>query len=875
MDKVNLTINGISAITSTGTSILNAARENGIRIPTLCHHPHLEPAGACRLCIVEDEKSGRIMASCVTPISPGMSIRTDSPTVLKHRTNIVRLMIANHPESCIVCNRGNRCELRQIAGELGIGTTGLYAMPHYQRIEEANPFIIRDLTKCILCGKCIRADHELVMVGAIDYNLRGYRSRPATVHEMPLERSNCTFCGTCVSMCPTAALMVKNKFYVGSPQRESPTICGFCSVGCSLVIGSTDGQVVDVNPSHADGTVNQSTLCIRGHFAHDFLNAPQRLTLPLIRKADGFTTATWGEALDLVAERLLAIKGKYGPQSIGFFGSSKCTLEENYLFQKIARVLLATHNVDNGGSLMGRLVWKKLEERLDGGGRIRAFSDLDHADVILALGADPTQSVPVLGYYLKRACRTKRVPMIVADPRRTDLVSFSSLWLPLTPHSDSELINGLAAILLRKKSYNEDVVRVSTKGFEQYQESLLTLDLGRVSRVTGIDVEEMEKAAGLLEGKRVTFVLGHGTFQQRYGIQTVDAAINLALITGGLGEKNAGFYMIGGENNELGAWDMGTVPDALPGRQAFSDRSARKHWERAWHVPLSPDPGLGVLQMIREAEKGNLKALYVMGENPLRSLPHPEYVLKALRSLEFLVVQDILDTETTRLANVILPGAAFSEKQGSFTNMEGRIQSFEPVVPPRGDAKPDWEILDLLGRKLGFHERHKSIDHIRDEIRSLVPEYADIVRGSGTAWVRNKDRLGPIQFSPYSPISIQDSDAIYPLKAILGSLRCHLGCGTRTGQSTRIRDYGLGGEVEISHEDGRDLGIQDGDMGSVTSLYGSIKRKIRFTRDLKPGLVFVPRAFHDNDARSLLPLFPADGAVLPENNMVNVRIEKT
>ncbi|MGE5839623.1 MAG: 2Fe-2S iron-sulfur cluster-binding protein, partial [Deltaproteobacteria bacterium] len=238
MKQVDLLINGISVVADAGASILSAATAHGIRIPTLCHHPHLQPAGACRLCIVEDQKSGRIMASCVTPVSQGMSIQTDTPLLRRHRTNIIRLIMANHPESCIVCSKGNRCELRLIASELGIGTIGLYPMPHYTRFEAANPFIIRDLTKCILCGKCIRADQELVVVGAIDYNLRGFRSRPAAAHETPLEKSTCTFCGTCVSMCPTAALMAKNTDYVGTPQKESGAICGFCGIGCSLVLGS-------------------------------------------------------------------------------------------------------------------------------------------------------------------------------------------------------------------------------------------------------------------------------------------------------------------------------------------------------------------------------------------------------------------------------------------------------------------------------------------------------------------------------------------------------------------------------------------------------------------------------------------------------------
>ncbi len=330
MENIILSINGKNVSCSSGTSILDAAEQNGIKIPKLCYHPSLKPFGACRLCLVEDEETDRLMASCVTPATSDMIIHTNSPRIEKHRRNIVRLMIAEHPESCLVCSKGNRCELRQIAAQLGIGETNLYPMPNYRRLEQANPFIIRDLSKCILCGKCIRADHELVVVGAIDSNLRGFKSRPVTAHEVGLEDSNCTFCGTCVSMCPTGALSTKNTRHIGTPERESPSICGFCAVGCSLAFGVSHEKVVEVNPSYTPDSVNGATLCVRGHFAHDFLNAADRLTSPLIRgnnnqDDDPLVPASWDQALDLVANHLMNIKRENGPQSIAFLGSSKCT----------------------------------------------------------------------------------------------------------------------------------------------------------------------------------------------------------------------------------------------------------------------------------------------------------------------------------------------------------------------------------------------------------------------------------------------------------------------------------------------------------------------------------------------------------------------
>ena len=883
MEEISLTINGKTISCPQGTSILNAALENGIKIPTLCNHPHLEPVGACRLCIVEDEKSGRIMASCVTPVSPNMAIQTDSPIIKRYRRNIIRLMMANHPESCIVCSQGNRCELRQIAAELGVGQVELYAMPHYTGLEEANPFIIRDLSKCILCGKCIRADHELVVVGAIDYNLRGFKSRPATVHEMPLEKSTCTFCGTCVSLCPTGALSIKNAEYVGSPQKELSTICGFCGVGCSLVMGSVDNKIVEVNPSHQENTVNLSTLCVRGHFAHDFLNVSERLTHPLIRRDGELLPATWDEALGIVAKKLLAIKKKHGPQSLAFIGSSKCTVEENYLFQKMARVVLGTNNVDNGSYGSGRTIINRINEKLGGDGRRMSLSGLEKADVIFVIGADPTQSAPVASYYIKRASRINRIPLIVADPRKTGLFPFSSLWLPLAPHSDYAMINAIASILYKRKSYDTGFIHKFTEGFDRYSDGLLSVNLETVSQFTGLDREIMEKAANFIEWKKIAFVIGHGILQQKYGSLSMDALLNLALMTGSVGGENHGLYFLARENNQIGAWDMGVVPDSLPGRQPLSNDTIRNHWEQNWGVKISPDPGLNLIRMIEEAEKGNLQALYIMGENPLRSLPQPERIRNALNKPELLVVQDILATETTQLADVVLPGAAFSEKGGAFTNMEGRIQSFEPVVSPPGEAKPDWEILDMLFDTMRYAKRYASLSEIRAEISQLVPMYSQLERNVKKSWVKESSNLSlfhpdapgePIHFSPVISPEDGSSKKDYPFTAIVGSLRYHLGSGTRTSRSNRVNSFNVKGEMEISPEDSDRTNLEEGDTAKISSPYGSIVRGVTINKDLRSGLLFIPIGFHNNDVMQLINLTQLGEADAPGWKECSVKIER-
>ncbi|MEJ2219352.1 MAG: molybdopterin-dependent oxidoreductase [Desulfobacterales bacterium] len=866
MENIVLTIDDKKVTCPPGTSILEAAARNNIEIPHLCYHPDLKPFGACRLCLVEDEKTGRLMAACVTPVAPEMAIRTQTPRILSHRRNIARLMIAEHPESCIVCSKGNRCRLRWVAAQMGVGETDLYSMPNYKPLEQANPFIIRDLSKCILCGKCIRADHELVSVGAIDYNLRGFDSRPATVHEQGLERSNCTFCGTCVSMCPTGALSAKNTRYVGSPETESFSICSFCGVGCSLAMGQSAGKIIDVNPAHLADSVNKATLCVRGHFAHDFLNSADRLVAPLMPKngedgGDRMAPVSWEAALDAVADRMKKIKDKYGPQSIAFMGSSKCSNEENYLFQKIARVLIGTNNIDNGGYISGQFLSTFLDQKTGGGCRLNPLSDLEKAEAIVVLGADPNHSLPVVSYYLKRAAK-QGTPLIVVDPRKTELVSFATSWLRINPRADLELLNALAALLHENNAYDSEFIDRNAEGFSIFTYGLSSLDVDKVSRVSGLAGERLNATVELLKGKRIAFVVGHGILQQRYGIHTMGAILNLSLMTGSLGTEGGGVYVLARENNQAGAMDMGAVPNLLPGRMPLDENAARKTWEKNWKVKISPDPGLNMSRIIEAAESGQLKALYIMGENPLRSLPQPGRVKAAIEKLEFVVVQDILNNEAVKLADVVLPGAAAGEKRGSFTNMEGRIQPFSAAVPPPGTAKPDWEILDLLATRLGAAEPYGAVEKIREEICRLVPPYAQM-NDKGQSWLNASSPMAAfhtdgakklISFSPVVSTVDEKSDSGYPFQAIMGSSRFHLGSGTRTIASERIRNFDLNGAVAICAADAERLKLEDGDTVQVESRWGVIKRKLNFSKRVGSGQIFVPLATNDNDAMNLIDL---------------------
>jgi formate dehydrogenase (NADP+) alpha subunit len=861
-----------------GTSILEAAQSGGIVIPTLCHHPQLKPFGACRLCLVEEQKSGRIMASCVTPAAAEMVIKTDSKRVLNHRRNILRLMMAEHPESCLVCNKGNRCRLRLLAAQLGIGDADLYPMPHPAMLEQANPFIVRDLSKCIMCGQCIRADHELVDAGAIDFNARGFAARPATVYCQGLEKTNCTFCGTCISVCPTGALSAKDEHWVGTPEGQADSVCGFCGMGCKLSLGISDNTVVDVNPASEAGTVNGATLCVRGHFGHDFLNSPQRLTQPLIREngdrfQDPQISTDWDTALDAVAKRFKAISETHGPESIAFYGSSKCTNEENYLFQKMARTCFGTNNIDNGGYLQGRNALKVLHQKTDGRFRPRPLDGLENAEALMILGADPAHSVPVLSYSVKRAAQ-KGVPILTINGHATDFdkKATACFHLPADGFSDvpfAAFINGFSAELVRQNGYSPDFIEEATTGYPAFYDALSSMRLDQVAQKAGTTPAALTVAAELFFKKRITFVLGSGILNHRSASAVADALINLALLTGSIDNLGLPVYVLARENNFMGAWDMGCVPDGLPGPCLLSADPIRERLEAAWQAKIAPEPGLDLAGMLGAAAEGRLKALYIMGENPLRSLPRTDLVDSAFAKLDYLVVQDILVTETTRIADVVLPGAAFSEKGGSFTNLESRIQGFEPAVAPPGEARPDWQILSDLMARLGQNPSTDGLATIVDEIRQTTPSYADMQTRSYTAWV-NSGQDAPIANIAEAPLwcfatpavlpesdqkadgSINTKDAAYPLTAHAVSRRFHLGSGTRTSASKRIRKYSLSAAAaEMGPEQLYQLGLQKGAIVKITSPSGEISLAVKSNPRIAPGQIHIPVAVDDNSARNL------------------------
>ena len=886
MQSVAITLNGREVSGYPGMTILELARESGIDIPTLCYDPHLTSIGACRLCLVENEQTGTLIASCVSPIAPGMVINTHSPRVIEHRKTIIGLMLASHPDSCMVCDKGNNCQLRQFASDMGIGLVEFQRIPQMAAIEEVNPFIERDMSKCILCAKCIRACQELVVEGAIDYFQRGFITKPATLNDLPLEDSECTFCGTCLALCPTGALMEKERTYRGTTKTTVLTTCPYCGCGCSICLEVKDNRVVRVTPSK-EASINQSTLCVRGSYGYDFVNSPERLTKPLVKVNGDFEEASWEEALELVANELGGIKDKHGPNSLAVLSSSKGTNEENYLLQRLARCVLGTNNIDNGSRLYNSASRIGLGPSIGYTGTTNYLSALEQSEVILVIGADPTSSAPIVGYAIKRAVKSNGAKLILVNPRRSKLSSLAHLWLRPKVGTDVVLLNSLAKVIIDEELIDEEFVTRKTDNFESLTKALERYSLQYAEAITGIPGEDIHATAQLYAAaSQAAIVYGSGITQYKSGTDSVKAIANLAILTGNISHVGSGIYALQRENNSQGACDMGVIPSFLPGYNSIADAQARKKFEESWGVSLPDEHGLTAVEFIEQAKEGKIKGMYIVGENPLLSFPHSNMVAEALASLDFLVVQDMFLTETAKLAQVVLPAASFAEKDGNFTNFERRVGKVRKAIEPHGESLPDWEIIVRLADKMKHPLPFSSPQQVMDEIEKLVPLYAgytdpkkpyqtnlgswEAMRTYGGQFLKGFVRFSPVEYIPDAQETIED----YPFTLITGPTLYHFGTGTRSSKSWRLKKFYPQAFAEIGKSDALRLSIGDEDKVKIISPTGEVTTVVRITDTLPEGMVFMPISFPEAPVNKLFGIALDPQSKTPSLKSCHVRIER-
>jgi len=866
LETITITLNGVAVSGHAGMTVLDLARESGLEIPTLCDDANLKPFGACRICLVEEERSGALLAACVTPIRGGMEINTQSPRVLERRKTIIKLMLASHPDSCLICDKGNRCQLRQVASDMGVGLIDLERIPQAAAIEEVNPFIERDLSKCILCAKCIRADQELVVIGAIDYMYRGTASKPSTLNDLPLERSECTFCGTCVAMCPTGALMEKDRPYRGTTKTTIETICPYCGCGCTVSAEVKDDILLRVNPSPKAG-VNKGTLCVRGAYGYDFVHSSDRLTSPLLNVEGDFQQVSWEQALNSIAEEFKRVKETHGADSLAILGSPRCTNEENYLLQRLARGILGTNNIDNGSRLYSSASRAGLERSIGLPGTTNSLEELEQSSVIMVIGTDPSISAPIVSYAIKRAVKYKGAKLVLIDPRKTELSTFAHLWLRPRTGTDLVLLNALAKVIIEDKLFDEEFVANKTENLAELSESLEGFTLENAEQITGIAGQEIRSAARMLAGEgRDSIVYGNGITRHIGGADSVTALANIALLTGNVGRQTGGIFALQRDSNARGASEMGALPDFLPGYQSIGDAKSRGNFEKRWGVSLPTAAGLTALEMMEQAKQGEIKGMLIMGENPVLSFPNPSLVKEALASLDCLVVTDLFLTETAKLATMVLPAASFAEKDGTFTNFEGRIQQLRKAIEPLGDSLPDWEIILRLASSMGSPMPYSSPQQIMDEIKELVP----FKNRPGKKDSETIGRFIPVEYTALDDTSKDE----YPFTLQCGSILYQFGTGSRSSRSSRLSKFCPEAFVEISGDDAEKLSIGDGDAVRVISAAGEITTVARVVDTLPQGMLFMPASFPKSPVNELFDIMLDPQTKTPAIKACAVKLER-
>jgi len=862
VEPITITLDGSEVSGHPGMTILELATEVGIEIPTLCYDSHLSPLGACRVCLVEDESTGRLLASCVTPITAGMVIHTRSERVLENRRVVVELMLASHPDTCVVCDEGNRCKLRKIATDLGIGLSSLERIPTYHPVVDLNPFIRRDLSKCIRCGRCIRADREIAVVGAIDYTDRGFESRPATLLDVPLEQTDCNFCGICVSVCPTGALSERTRVSTNTASHATRTVCPLCGTGCAIILEHRAPLVLGSRPAEDSHSVNHVSLCVKGHYGLDFVNSGERLTSPLVRRDGELVPAGWDEALDLVAGRLTGLKKQGGAGTLGALGASRGSNEENYLLQRFVRAALGTNNIDSGARLRGAALFAGIESVLGCGAMSHPISHIRNAEEILVVGADPLAVSPIVGQKIKQAVKIEGAHLTLIDPLPRSLNGgFADTWIRPAPGTQPAFLAGLLREMLTVGTSAKARKALGENGLAGIRSAVETFTPERVEDLTGVPTRLLRDTSRRLSaGRRLAIIPGSGIARDEGATQSGALLATLLLVAGDPGQAGYGLFPVALSLNDQGAMDMGACPNKLPGHRDVTDPEARAGFEAAWSASLSTEPGLDYISMIEAALAGTLKGLYIVGENPARDCPSEQKVREALSGLELLVVQDLFLTETAKLAHVVFPSASFAEKKGTFTNLERRVQRFREAIEPRGESRPDGAILtDLMGR-MGYDISCKTPEEALSEINRQVPDYRGITlrrlerEREGVFWpcldeedpgtpvlyartpplVREDLTLGPLEAAASSP------PKEFPLWLMTTPTLFHSADGVRTLHSRMLLDAAREVGVIMNPFDAGPLGIEEGDTALVRSSQGSLRTRVAMSERIPRGIVVAP-----------------------------------
>ncbi len=888
-NDITLTIDGQRVQTSADKSVLQAARDAGIYIPTLCDHPWLKPYGGCRLCIVQVEGMRGLPAACVTKVSDGMVVRNDVDEVNQVRKVVCELLISDHPAECLQCWSDGDCRLQEVAAWLGVRQKRMKFLNRKKICDESNPFYIRDLGKCILCGICTRVCDEVRSVNAIEIAGRGFEARVASFMDGPVRESTCVSCGSCVDACPVGALAPKKGLRV--PSRTVTTTCPYCGCGCGLEIGVRAGKIVSVKGDSAN-TSNSGLLCVKGRFGLDFVNSDERLTTPLIKKDGEFQKATWDEALSLVASRLKEIKEKHGADAIAGLSSAKVTNEENYLFQKFIRAVIGTNNVDHCARLCHASTVAGLARAFGSGAMTNSMDEIEHADCILITGSNTTEAHPIIGLRVKNAVKKHGARLVVADPRRIEIVQFAELHLRQRSGTDVALFNAMMKVILSEGLADEAFIKERCENFDAFKETLDQLSLEQAASVTGVAAEDIQSAARIYAtAKRASIIYSMGITQHTTGTDNVLALANLAMLTGNVGKESTGVNPLRGQNNVQGACDLGALPNVYPGYQKVDDPDAHSKFTKVWDAKLSDKVGLTIVEIMNAICEDKVKALYIMGENPMLSDPNVNHVSEALDKVDLLVVQDIFLTETAAKADIVLPAASFAEKDGTFTSTERRVQRVCKVFDAPGEAREDLQIIADLATRLGTDMGEVTASGVMDEIASVSPIYGGISfsrlenevlcwpcgdeNHPGTRFLHEgefKRGRGKFHATPFREAA-ELPDEEYPMLLTTGRMLYHFHTGTMTRKTAGLDEICPPAPIEINPEDAAEAGIAPDSAVEVSSRRGTVMTRAVVTERSPRGTVFMPFHFKEGAANVLTNDALDPIAKIPEFKVCAVRLK--
>jgi len=902
--QISLIIDGQSVSVPEGTSLMRAAALLDINIPKLCATDSLEAFGSCRLCLVEIEGRKGYPASCTTPVAEGLVVRTQTNRLAKLRRNVMELYISDHPLDCLTCPANGDCELQDAAGEVGLREVryGFEGENHLEaEKDESHVYFSFDPSKCIVCSRCVRACEEVQGTYALTIDGRGFNSKVAAGQDENFSDSECVACGACVQACPTSTLMEKSVIEQGLPEHSVVTTCAYCGVGCSFKAELKGEQVVRMVP-YKGGKANEGHACVKGRFAFAYATHSDRVTSPMIRQSidEPWKKVSWDEAVEFAATRIKNIQQEYGRNSVGGITSSRCTNEETFLVQKLVRAAFGNNNVDTCARVCHSPTGYGLKTTLGESAGTQTFESVSETDVIMVIGANPTEAHPVFASRMKRRLR-EGAKLIVADPRRIDLVKSPHVecdyHLNLLPGTNVALLNAMAHVIVSESLEAKEFIdeRCEQPAFEKWKEFIAKSENSpaAMSKVTGIDVETITAAARLFAtGGNAAIYYGLGVTEHSQGSSAVMAIANLAMLTGNIGRKGVGVNPLRGQNNVQGACDMGSFPHELPGYRHVSIDSARKPFEEHWGVEIDNAPGLRIPNMLDAAVAGHFKGLYCQGEDIAQSDPNTHHVEAALRGLECLIVQDIFLNETAKFAHVFLPGASFLEKDGTFTNAERRISRVRKVMSPLS-GKGDWEATMALSNALGYSMDYQHPAEIMAEIAALTPTFKGVSfdrldEEGSIQWPCNDEAPNgtPIMhvdefvrgdgFFAITEFVATDEkvNKRFPLLLTTGRIlsQYNVGAQTRRTENMTYHDEDV---LEIHPHDAEERGINHRDQVRINSRAGETVLHACLTDRVQPGVVYTT-FHHPESGANVITTDNSDWATnCPEYKVTAVQVATT